>query len=72
LEECDCIRRTALIAQQPGKAHGGAQFPGQGALLASPVKRLPEVPLGCPRSSAGALQQKKLAVDARQLGNQPV
>src|SRR5580700_9419741 len=28
LEECDRIHRTALIAQQPGKVRGGAQFPG--------------------------------------------
>jgi len=43
-----------------------------GALLASPVKRLPEVLLDCLRGSGRALQQEKLALDARQFGNQPV
>src|ERR1700693_1119844 len=47
LEECDCIHRTALIAQQPGEARGGAQFPGERALPARPVERPPEVVLGC-------------------------
>jgi hypothetical protein len=41
LEDRHRIRGTALIAQQPGKAYGGTQFPGQGALPPCPTQRLP-------------------------------
>src|ERR1700731_3548896 len=69
LEECCRIGGTVLVAQQPGKARGGAQFPGQGALPARPAERLPEVTLGRCRGSGLALQQKKLTLDAQQLGD---
>src|SRR5215472_12045531 len=46
LEKRYCMSGTALIAQQPGKARGGAQFPAQGTLPACPVERLPEMILG--------------------------
>ena len=71
LEERLRVGGTALIAQQPGEARGGAQFPGQRALPARPVERLPEVILGRCRGSGRALQQKKLALDAQQLGDRP-
>ena len=71
LEEGHGISGTALIAQQPGEARGGGQFPGEGALAARPVERLPEVILGHHRGFGRALQQKQLAFDAQQLGNRP-
>jgi hypothetical protein len=40
------IADSALIAQQPSKARGSAQFPGQRTLPAPPIKRLPEMILG--------------------------
>src|SRR4029077_13679298 len=64
LEECDRISRTTLIAQQPGKARSGAQFPRERALPARPVEGLPEMTLGRRRGSRRALQQNKLALDA--------
>jgi hypothetical protein len=67
LEDRHRIRRTALIAQQPGRAYGGAQFPGHGALPPCPTQRLPVVIFGRRRGSGRALQQQKLAPDAQQL-----
>ena len=40
------IGGTVLTTQQPGKARGGAQFPGQGTLPARPVERLAEAIIG--------------------------
>src|SRR5580692_3819640 len=60
-----------LVAQQPGEARGGAQFPGQGSLLARRTERLLVVIFGRRRGSGSLLQQKKLASDAQQLGNAP-
>jgi hypothetical protein len=71
LEKRYRISGTAMIAQQPGKARGGAQFPVQDALLACPVERLPEVILGRRRGSWCALQQKKLASQSQQPGGSP-
>ena len=70
LEERQGISGTALIAQQPGKARGGPQFPRQGALPASPVKRLPEVIFSLSRRGVWgwALQQNKFTLDVQQLG----
>ena len=62
------ISGTAL--QQPGEARGGP-FPGEGTLPAHPIERLPEVILGHRRGSGCALQQKRLAFDAQQVGNRP-
>ena len=45
LEGRQGIGGTALILQQPGKARGGAEFPGQSALPARQVERLPETGL---------------------------
>src|ERR1700730_15344994 len=60
-----------LVAQQPGEARGGAQFPGQGALPARPTERLLVVIFGRRRGYESSLQQKKLAFDAQQFGNGP-
>jgi hypothetical protein len=60
-----------LVAQQPGVARGGAQFPGQGVLPACPIERLPVVIFGRHRGSGSSLQQKQLAPDAQQLGDTP-
>jgi len=46
------------VAQQPGEARSGAQFPGQGALPARPTKRLLVVIFGRRRGFGRALQQK--------------
>src|SRR5207253_10627732 len=60
-----------LVAQQPGEACGGAQFPRQGSLPARPTERLLVMIFGrCRGSGSGSsLQQKKLTLDAQQLGN---
>src|ERR1700738_1989492 len=60
-----------LVAQQPGEARGGAQFPGQGSLPVRPVERLPQVTLGRRRGFGRVLQQNELALDAQQLGDWP-
>src|ERR1700730_220471 len=60
-----------LVAQQPGEARGGAQFPGQGSLSARPTERLLVVIFGRRRGSESSLQQKKLAFGAQQVGNAP-
>ena len=70
-EASRCIVGTGLIAQQSGKARGGAQFPRERALPARPVERLSEVTLGRRRGSRRVLHQKKLALDAQQLGSCP-
>ena len=71
LEDRHRIRGTALIARQPGKAYGGAQFPGQGALPPCLTQRLPVVIFGRRRGSGRALRQQKLAPDAQQLCDCP-
>jgi len=58
LQECRRIGESTLIAQQPGKARGGAQFPGERALPARPVERLPEMALSRRRSPWCASQQE--------------
>ena len=71
LEERQGISGTALIAQQPGKARGRAEFPGQRALPAGPVEGLPEIFFCrslCPR---GALQNNEFSFDAQQLRDTP-
>src|SRR5436305_8313341 len=61
LEGCQGVGGTALLAQQPGKARGGAQFEGKHTLPTHPVERLPEEMLGRRRGCGRALQQKELA-----------
>src|SRR5271167_4549862 len=61
----------SLFAPQSGKARGAAQLPGERALPARPVERLSEVTLGRRCGSRRALRQKKLALDAQQLGSCP-
>src|SRR5205085_9477870 len=67
LESRHCSGRVALVAQQPGEARRGAEFPGQRTLSARPVERLPEVILGRRHRSGPALKQQKLPLDAQQL-----
>ena len=62
--------RPELI-QQASEAGGDRYFLGQGALQARAVELLPEVNLGCRRSSGRALRQNEIALDAQQLGHQP-
>jgi len=70
-EKRNRLRGPILVAQQPSKARGGAQFPGQGSLPARPTERLLLVIFGRRRGSGRTLQQKKLALDAQQFGNYP-
>src|SRR5271166_2600505 len=61
----------SLVAPQSRKARGAAQFPGERALPARPVERLLELTLGRRCGSRRTLQQKKLALDPKQLGSCP-
>jgi len=70
-QELTCLFAPILVAQQPGEARGDAQFPGQSSLPARPTERLPVMIFGRRRGPGRALQQKKLAFDAQQLGNTP-
>src|SRR5271155_2278492 len=70
-EECRRVGGTILIVQQPGKAHGGAQFPGERALPACPVERLPKVILRCRRSLGAVTLKYQLAFDAQEFGQIP-
>ena len=70
LEAGDGVGGAALIAQQAGEARRGAQLPGQRLLPARPIERLPEEILRRFRGCRSALQQKKLALEAQQLGVQ--
>src|SRR5580692_5750833 len=62
---------AVLLVPQPSQADRCAQFPGQSALSARPVERLPEVILGCNRRPVRSLQDKKLALEAQYLGYCP-